>query len=180
MALFRIKVGKQIGSAALVADGYHARIDGLTSLAVLVGAVGVLLGFPLADPIIGLFITLAIAKIVWDSAKTIFARVLDGVDPTVVDEIRHALGHVSGVRVVSDIRVRWLGHRLHAEVNIAVDPALSVDEGHKTALESQHELLHHLSYLSKATVHVDPMSASGEKHHHIAEHTHDDLQAHSH
>ncbi|GIK36721.1 MAG: cation transporter [Chloroflexota bacterium] len=180
VALFRIRVGRDIGSAALVADGYHARTDGLTSLAVLLGAIGVWLGYPLADPIIGLLITVAILQIVWQSSQAIFTRLLDGVDPEIGDEIRHAAGHVAGVEAVSEVRVRWLGHRLHAEINIAVRPDLSVEAGHKIALEVQHELLHHLRYLSGASIHVDPANASGEAYHRIAEHTHDNLPAHSH
>jgi cation diffusion facilitator family transporter len=74
VAVFRIRVGREIGSAALMADGYHARVDGLTSLAVLVGAVGVWLGFPLADPLVGLGITLAILGIVWRPAKDVLTR----------------------------------------------------------------------------------------------------------
>ena len=69
VALFRIKVGQDIGSAALIADGYHARVDGWTSLAVLVGALGVWLGYPLADPVVGLLITVAILWLVWQSAR---------------------------------------------------------------------------------------------------------------
>ena len=124
VARFRIRIGKEIGSAALIADGYHARTDGFTSLAVLLGAVGVWLGFPLADPIVGLLITIAILRIVWDSAKSVFTRLLDGVDPEVVDEIRHAVDHTPGVQNITEVRVRWLGHRLHAELNIAVNPGL--------------------------------------------------------
>jgi cation diffusion facilitator family transporter len=180
VALFRIKVGKEIGSAALIADGYHARVDGLTSLAVLGGAIGVWLGFPLADPIVGMLITIAILFIVWDSVKSIFARLLDSIDPKVVDEIRHALSHVKGVQDVSEIRVRWLGHRLHAEVNVAIDANLSVEEGHRIANEARHQLLHHLKYLSNAIIHIDPAHASGEGHHHIANHAHDNLPGHSH
>src|SRR5918999_1247291 len=127
VAVFRIRVGREIGSAALVADGYHARTDGWTSLAVLLGAVGVWLGYPLADPIIGLIIAAAILVIVWQSGKTVFSRLLDGVDPEVVDEIRDAVvHHVEGVEAVTEVRARWLGHRLRAEVNVAVDPSRSV------------------------------------------------------
>lgn len=180
VALFRIKVGKEIGSAALVADGYHARMDGLTSLAVLAGAVGVALGFPLADPLVGLFITLAILRIVWDSAKSVFTRLLDGVDPEVIAEIEHAARHTSGVRDVTEVHVRWLGHRMQAELSVAVDAHLSVEQGHEIAKEVCHQLLHHLNYLSNATVHVDPADASGVDHHHIDEHEHDGLEAHSH
>jgi cation diffusion facilitator family transporter len=180
VAIFRIKVGKEIGSAALIADGYHARVDGLTSLAVLFGAVGVWLGYPLADPIVGLLITVAILRIVWESGKAIFIRLLDGVDPEAIDEIKHAVGHTQGVQDVTEVRVRWLGHRLHAEVNIAVSPELSVEKGHEIANEARHQLLHHLRYLSNVTIHIDPVNASGEEHHHIVEHAHGDLPSHSH
>ncbi|MBI3645916.1 MAG: cation transporter [Acidobacteriales bacterium] len=180
VALFRIKVGKEIGSAALVADGYHARVDGWTSLAVLFGALGVYFGYPLADPIVGLLITVAILGIVWQSGKDVFTRALDGVEPDVIDEIRHAVSHVPGVVGVNEVRARWLGHRLHAQVNIAVTPHLSVAEGHAIAAQVNHELLHHLRYLSLAVVHVDPSDKAGESYHQIAEHGHDGLAPHSH
>jgi cation diffusion facilitator family transporter len=180
VARFRIRIGKEIGSAALIADGYHARTDGFTSLAVLLGARGVWLGFPLADPIIGLLITIAILRIVWDSAKAVFTRVLDGVDPEIVDEIRHTVDHTPDVQDITEVRVRWLGHRLHAELNIAVNPECSVERGHEIAKEVRHQLLHHLGYLSNAVIHVDPLTASGEEHHSIANHIHSDLPPHSH
>jgi cation diffusion facilitator family transporter len=180
VAQFRIRVGKEIGSAALVADGYHARIDGFASLAVIFGAVGVWLGYPLADPLVGLLIATVIFRIVWESGKSVFTRLLDGVDPEVADEVEDVVDQTPGVQEVSEVRVRWLGHRLHAEVNIAVNSRLSVKEGHKIALAVRHQLLHHLRYLSHVTVHVDPADASGEKHHRVTEHNHDDLPAHSH
>jgi len=180
VAIFRIRVGRQIGSAALIADGYHARTDGWTSLAVLIGAIGVWLGYPLADPIVGLLIAAAILVIVWQSGKMVFTRLLDGVDPEVIDEIRHAAAHVPGVEDVSEVRARWLGHRLRAEVNIAVAPELSVAEGHAIAREVNHRLMHELKYLDSAVVHVDPVQESGEQHHRIATHSHDDLPQHSH
>lgn len=179
VAQFRIKVGKEIGSAALVADGYHARVDGLTSLAVLFGAVGVWLGYPLADPLVGLGITVAILRIIWQSGKSVLTRLLDGVDPDVVDEIRETVSAVPGVEELTEVRVRWLGHRLHAELNIAVSPDLSVERGHELADEVQHELLHRLRYLSNATIHVDPATASGERYHYTGEHPHPDSGGHS-
>jgi len=180
VAVFRIRVGREIGSAALVADGYHARTDGWTSLAVLAGAIGVWLGYPLADPIVGLLIAAAILVIVWQSGKAVFTRLLDGVDPEVIEEIRHASNDVSGVEDVSEVRARWLGHRLRAEVKVAVDPELSVAEGHAVAREVNHRLLHELGYLETAVVHVDPAQESGEDHHRIGSHSHDGLPTHSH
>lgn len=180
VALLRIKVGREIGSVTLVADGYHARADGLTSLAVLFGALGVWLGYPLADPLVGLFITAVIFRIVWESGRAVFIRLLDGIDPEVIDEVRHVATETTGVCGVTEVRVRWLGHRLHAEVNVAVKPELSVEAGHEIAREVRHQLLHHLRYLSNATIHIDPENAPGEAHHRMNNHTHGDLPAHSH
>ena len=168
VAVFRIRVGKEIGSAALVADGYHARTDGWTSLAVLAGALGVWLGYPKADPIIGVLITIAILIVVWRSAKEIFARALDGIEPDVLSEIQHATSHVPGVRDVTEVRARWLGHQLLAEVNIAVDGGLTVEQGHTIGADVHRQLIAHLPFLARAIVHVDPTGASGESHHFIA------------
>src|SRR5215217_7863863 len=180
VAMFRIRVGREINSAALIADGYHARVDGWTSLAVLFGAVGVWLGYPLADPVIGLLITAAIFGIVIQNGKSIFTRMLDGADPHVIDELRHAAEHVPQVKEVTEVRARWLGHRLHAELNIAVDPQLTISQAHAIAAEVRHQLLHHLDYLSLVVIHVDPADQSGEEYHRIIEHAHDGLPAHSH
>jgi cation diffusion facilitator family transporter len=179
VAVFRIRTGREIGSAALVADGYHARVDGFTSLAVLFGALGVWLGYPLADPIVGLLITLMIFRIVWDSAKSVFARLLDGVEPEVVDEIRAAAIQTPEVKDVTDVRVRWLGHRLIAELNVAVSPQLSVADGHQIAVSVERQLLTALRYLSWATIHVDPLDQSGAEHHHSASHMRGDDPTHS-
>jgi len=180
VAIFRIKVGKEIGSAALVADGYHARVDGWTSLAVLGGALGVWLGYPLADPIVGLLITAAILAIVWQSGKAIFLRALDGVEPDVLDTLRHTAAHVAGVDGVEEVRARWIGHRIHAEVNIVVDANLTISAAHDIAIEVRHQALHHLPHLGNVVVHVDPDHHAGEAHHRIAPHAHDDLPMHSH
>jgi cation diffusion facilitator family transporter len=180
VARLRLRVGKEISSAALVADGYHARMDALTSLGVLLGAIGVWLGYSQADPFVGLVITLVIFKIVWESGKSLFSRLLDGVDPEVIDEVTHSAQHVPDVREVTEVRVRWVGHRLLADVNIAVKSDLSVEQGHEIAHEVRHQLLHHLPYLGNATIHIDPLTASGEHHHRISEHNHDELPTHSH
>lgn len=175
VAIFRIKVGKEIGSAALIADGYHARVDGWASLAVLAGAVGIWLGFPLADPIIGLLITLSILWVVWDSARMVFTRMLDGIEPDILHEIHHAAEHVKGVREIGEVRARWIGHKLYADINISVRSDASVSEGHEIAKEVNHQLVHHLPQLGQATIHVDPDGKLGEEHH---RHTHDDCHKH--
>jgi cation diffusion facilitator family transporter len=180
VAIFRIRVGRQIGSAALVADGYHARVDGWTSLAVLIGAIGVWAGYPLADPIVGLLISAAIFVIVWQSARAVVVRMLDGVDPETLETIGRAARHVPRVEEVTDLRARFIGHRLHAEVSITVPGGLSVGDGHDIAKEVRHQLLHHLPHLGRVVVHVDPYGQGGEQHHRVSEHRHDGLPAHSH
>ena len=169
-----------MGSAALIADGYHARTDGIASLAVLLSVIGVWLGYPLADPIIGILMTLLILRIVWESAAAVFTRLLDGVDPEVVDKIRTEAKRTEGVEDVSEVRVRWLGHRMHAEVNLAVAEGLSVEQGHEIATSARHALLHNLKFLSGATIHIDPANASGEQYHRIEEHEHEGSPVHSH
>ncbi|MDQ0390319.1 cation diffusion facilitator family transporter [Labrys monachus] len=151
VAVFRIRVGREIESTALIADGYHARTDGLTSLAVVLGAAGVWAGFPLADPIIGLLITIAIFGIVWQSARAVITRALDGVEPSLADEIHHAGEHVPGVKIV-DARARWLGHRLHADVAIAVNDSLPVSEATRLADRLRGELMGHMPALRTATI----------------------------
>ncbi len=164
-AIFRIRVGKQIHSQALIADGYHARTDGWSSLTVLIGVIGVFLGFRLADPLIGILISIVILKTTWETAREVFTRILDGIDPEVIDEIRSIASKTNGVEEVTETRVRWIGHKIHAELNIAVDPAISIDRGHEIANSVSHDLLDELPYLSNASIHVDPLHSSGEKHH---------------
>lgn len=156
VALFRIRIGKEIGSAALVADGYHARIDGFTSLAVLAGAIGVILGFPLADPVIGILITLTILKIVWDSIKKVFIRLLDGVESEYLDEIQHALSHVAGIQEITKIKARWSGHQLLTEVYIRIDSSISLPEAHSIVEEVEHEIMDHIKYVSNVIVDIEP------------------------
>ena len=156
VAVFRIRVGRQINSAALIADGYHARTDGLTSLAVVAGAAGVWFGFPLADPIIGLLITLAIFGIVWQSAKAVFTRMLDGIDPSVIDEIRHVAEHVPEISEVLDVRARWLGHQLMAELDITVAGDATVSRADAVTSAFEQELMHHLPALKAVRIRIRP------------------------
>ncbi|TCA89225.1 cation diffusion facilitator family transporter [Rhizobium leguminosarum] len=172
VAVFRIRVGRQMNSAALIADGYHARTDGLTSLAVVLGAVGVWLGFPLADPIIGLLITIAIFGIVWQSARAVITRSLDGVEPGVTDEIRHAADHVAGIDGLTDVKARWIGHKLHADVTISVSGDKRVADASAIVATLRNELQAHLPALGTATIQIAEAAAEaltshrGHGHHH--------------
>ncbi|MFI8873112.1 cation diffusion facilitator family transporter [Streptomyces sp. NPDC055243] len=161
VARYRIRVGREIGSAALVADGLHARTDGFTSLAVLLSAGGAALGWRLADPIVGLLITAAILLVLRDAAREVFRRVMDAVDPALVDAAEAALLTVPGVLGVGELRLRWIGHRLRAEVAVVVDGELSVREAHEVAVDAEHALLHAVPKLTAALVHADPAVVPG-------------------
>lgn len=167
VARYRIRVGREIGSAALVADGLHARTDGFTSLAVLLSAGGAALGWRLADPIVGLLITAAILLVLRDAAREVFRRVMDAVDPALVDAAEEALLTVPGVRGVGELRLRWIGHRLRAEVAVVVDGELSVREAHEVAVGAEHALLHAVPRLTAALVHADPAVVPGAPDPHV-------------
>lgn len=156
VALYRIRVGRRIGSAALVADGLHARTDGFTSLAVLLSAGGVALGFPLADPIIGLLITVAILAVLRTAVRDVFRRLLDGVDPRLIEIAEETLAARPGVRSVRSVRMRWIGHRLHADVELDVDPEVNLAEAHSIAHDAEHELTHAVPKLATALIHAYP------------------------
>ncbi|MCU1494953.1 MAG: putative cation efflux system protein [Acidimicrobiaceae bacterium] len=156
VARYRIGVGRRIGSAALVADGLHARTDGFTSLAVLLGAGGVALGWRAADPVIGLVITVAILGVLRSAVRQVGARLMDAVDPALVDQARAAVSGVAGVQEVRELRIRWIGHTLRAEVDATVDPRLTVTEAHDIAHHAETHLLDQVSRLTGATIHLSP------------------------
>ena len=157
VAQYRIRVGRKIGSAALEADGYHARTDGFTSLAVVLGAIGVSLGWNLADPIIGLAITVAILVVVKNAARDIYRRLMDAVDPALVDQVTEVLARTKGVEHVSSVRIRWIGHELNAEANIMSAGTLSLTDAHDIAEHAEHELLHKVKRLTRVTIHSSPL-----------------------
>ncbi|GAA3853368.1 cation diffusion facilitator family transporter [Saccharothrix violaceirubra] len=160
VARYRIRVGRGIGSAALVADGLHARTDGFASLAVVLGAVGVAAGFPLADPIVGLGMTAAILLVLRDSAREVFGRLLDAVDPATVDLAERHARDVPGVVRAERLRMRWIGHSLRAELAVLVDPVLDVAAAHRIAHDVEARLKAEVPHLGAVTVHTEPAERS--------------------
>jgi cation diffusion facilitator family transporter len=173
VAHYRIRVGRRIGSAALEADGVHARTDGVTSLLVLVGAIGVALGADWADPVVGLIITAAIVVVGYQAVRSVGQRLLDAVDPVIVERISGVVGAVDGVLSVTEVRARWAGHRLLAQVRLSVQGNLSVTSDHDIAETAQHELLHHIPNLSEAIIHLDPSAPGIDPHATTRHHQHD-------
>lgn len=159
VARYRIRVGRQIGSAALVADGLHARTDGFTSLAVVLGAGGVALGLPWADPVVGLLIAVAILGVLRSAARQVGARLMESVDPHLVALVRAAIAATPGVDGVRSVRLRWIGHTLHAEADVVVADELPLVVGHEIAHRAESRLTDEVARLSTAHIHVSPAGA---------------------
>jgi cation diffusion facilitator family transporter len=170
VAQYRIRVGRRIGSAALEADGIHARTDGVTSLLVLVGAIAVTLGWRWADPVVGLLITAALLIVGYQALRRVGQRLLDAVDPMIVERITASVAAIDGVVEVTEVRARWAGHRLLAQVRLSVDGRSSVTEAHEIAEVAHHSLLHQVSNLSDAVIHVDPAIIGVDPHASTAHH----------
>jgi len=168
VATYRILVGRRLGSAALVADGLHARTDGLTSLAVVAAALGTMAGWRFADPIVGLAISVTILNILRHAARDIYRRLMDGADPALVDRLEHELTHMNGVRAVDRVRVRWIGHELHADADVALDPALDLATAHDLLEDARHRLLHAIPRLRDILLHANP--AGRNAHARVAHH----------
>jgi cation diffusion facilitator family transporter len=170
VALYRIRVGREIGSAALIADGYHARTDGLTSLAVVAGAVGVALGYPAADPLVGLLITVAILFVLRQATGQMLGRLMDAVEPELVDQVEEIARSTPEVQDVSRVRVRWVGHAIEASFAITVDCDATVGQGHAIAEAVRHRLLHEVAKLDTAVIHVNPCGHDGADPHEALRH----------
>jgi cation diffusion facilitator family transporter len=170
VAQYRIRVGKAIGSAALVADGLHARTDGLSSLGVLAGVLGMAAGFDRADAIAGLVIAGLILSVLRQAAGDVLARLMDAVDPALAERARAVLTAVDGVEDVGELRVRWIGHRLHAEAEITLDGDLTLSAAHRIAEDARHRLLHDVPRLASAIIHADPCGHDGVDPHAAVEH----------
>ncbi|MFC7876166.1 cation diffusion facilitator family transporter [Isoptericola sp. NPDC057391] len=160
VAVYRIRVGRRIGSAALVADGVHARTDGFTSLAVVLGVAGVWAGFPLADPIVGLLITATILVLLWGTARDVGRRLLDGVDPDLTRRTRHALEHVEGIEQASAVRLRWSGHSLVVQARLHLAPGTTVATADQQAAAAEHALRHALPAVGTVDLTVTAHSAT--------------------
>jgi cation diffusion facilitator family transporter len=124
VAQLQIRVGRRINSAAMIADGQHARVDGLTSLAVLIPALGSVFGLLWLDPIVGLLIGIAIVFITRDAFVQIWQRLMDAVDPVYVDRIEQLAQEVDGVQQVVAVRARWIGHLLEINLDLTVNEGL--------------------------------------------------------
>lgn len=172
VARYRLRVGRRIGSAALVADGLHARTDGYTSLAVLIGAGGTMAGFPLADPLVGLAITAVLCLVLRDAAREVYRRLMDSVDPELVSRCEDVLQGIEGVEQVGQVRVRWIGHELHADIDLVLPDQFTLRQAHDVCVAAEQALVVAIPRLTSAVIHPDPHLTPGRSHHRESTHTH--------
>jgi cation diffusion facilitator family transporter len=165
VALYKIGTGKRIGSQPLIADGMHAATDSLASLAALAGLIGVAAGYPKADPIAAFVVVAAIGAIAFDASRHVIARMLDAVDPELIERIEHAVEHVDGVREHGTIQARWAGRSLYVTLTVAADGSLSLDEAHRISEEVHHAILHEVPGVAQVDVHIDPWESHGAEAH---------------
>ncbi len=190
LAQYKIREGKRLNSQPLIADGQHSRTDGITSLAAAAGLFLDYLGVRHADPVAGLLISVAILYILVDVGREVFRRLMDAVDPEVVEQVRERALSVPGVAEVADVRARWGGRRLYVAFNIGADSALTLAQAHAIAERARQEVLAHVSGASIVDIHVDPVGlppgedphawAHAAREHGDHEHDHDDHDDHEH
>jgi cation diffusion facilitator family transporter len=155
---YKVRVGRGLGSPALEADGVHSRIDALVSAAALVGIGLAGLGLRLADPIAGVAITLAIVYVLAGTVRSLFNRMMDAVDPDLVNEITEAARGVEGVLSVHDVSARWVGRELWAVMHVDCDPDATLQAAHEVVQRVEHEVGHRVE-LGRLDVHMDPGTA---------------------
>ena len=154
VAIMQIRVGRRIGSDAMIADGQHARVDGLTSLAVLIAVVGTLIGLPILDPIVGIVIAFAIVGITWNAIKAIWYRMMDAVDPHLVEHVEAHVKELDGVVAIETLRLRWVGHRMYGVMTVQVSAETALAETQNIVRAIQHEASHIVPQLEELTVQV--------------------------
>ena len=159
VAEYRIRTGRRIGSAALIAEGQHARADGFTSLAVIAGVVGVWLGFPGADAVAGLLIAVAISGILLNSLVIIVRRLMDGVEPDLIDRMTRAAAAVEGVTEVEQVRARWVGHRMEGDATVHADATLSFAEADALATRVEGAIRDRVRNLDRVQVQLRPSAS---------------------
>jgi cation diffusion facilitator family transporter len=164
---YKVRVGRGLGSTALEADGIHSRTDALVSAGAFAGIGLAGLGLRLADPIVGLLITGAILYILVGTLRKLVLRMMDAIDPKLIDELTTAAEHTEGVLGVHDVRARWVGRELVAVMHIDCDANLSLKDAHAIAQHVEHEVAHVVPE-ARVDIHMDP----GVESHQHAGHDH--------
>jgi len=154
---YTIRVGRQLGSNLLQANAWHSRTDALSSLIVIAGVLGVMLGFPWADAIGAVGVAVIILYAAFKIGREAFDELIDtGLDPNTLTLMRETILSVPGVIDVHELRTRRMGSQLLADMHIHVNPLISVSEGHHIGDRVMLVLGEKFKALSDIVVHIDP------------------------
>ena len=154
---YTIRAAKQFNSGLLKANAWHHRSDAISSIVVLVGVAGSLMGFPYLDAFAALGVALMIGHIGWTQAWSSIRELVDtGMEPKTAAALKRIIGNVEGVRGVHMLRSRRMGGVYLIDVHIVVDERLSVSEGHKISEYVRLKLIDSHEDISNALVHIDP------------------------
>ena len=175
---YKVRVGRGIGSESLEADGIHSRIDALVSAGAFAGIGLAGLGFAIADPILGMLITVAIIFALAGTVKQLYYRMMDAVDPTIVDELTSSAKSVPGVLAVHDVRVRWVGRELVANMHVDMDPKSTLETAHAIAMRVEDAICQEVP-AARLEIHMDPGTTPHE-HTHVGTPLDDEEDDHDH
>jgi divalent metal cation (Fe/Co/Zn/Cd) transporter len=154
---YTIRIGRRLRSNMVIANAWHSRTDAISSVIVIAGVGGAMAGFSYLDGVAAIAVALLIAKIGWDLLWKSLQELIDtALEPEMVEEIRHAILAVDGVRACHMLRTRYSGSDSLVDVHILVDPALSVSEGHQIGERVRKELIEQVEHVADVTVHIDP------------------------
>jgi len=169
-AMIQIRTGKKMKSDALIANGTHSQTDGLTSLAILVAVMGAWFGYPIIDAIIGIVMGIIILFIAKDSAKSMWYKLMDAVDPTIVKKAERIVNEHPDVKDVQRLQMRWIGHHLQVEAVLSLNADLNTAQCNSVSEHISHHLYHDIPNLSETTIAVIPWSTDGKTFHCEASH----------
>lgn len=153
-----IKIGKEIRSPAIVADGKHQKTDIFSSIAVLLSVVVSNIGYPILDPIIGLIIGVLILKTAYEVGKENIDNIMGKVpSQEFINKIKRVANKTPKAQDAHNIKVDYLGSYAVVSLHVKVDGNMTVDESHKIAHIVETNLINKIPEVKYAVVHVCPI-----------------------
>lgn len=160
---YTMRIARDFNSNLLKANAWHHRSDAISSIVVLIGVAGSLMGVPYLDAFAALGVAYMIGKIGWDQAWSSIRELIDtGMEPKTAAAVARIIENIEGVQSMHMLRSRRMGDSYLVDVHIEVDERLSVSEGHKIAEYVRFKLIESEKNITNALVHIDPEDDSLE------------------
>ncbi|MXS80540.1 cation transporter [Nitrosomonas sp. GH22] len=154
---YTIRAARKFNSSLLTANAWHHRSDAISSIVVLIGVTGSLLGLPYLDAFAALGVALMIGKIGWDQTWASIRELIDtGMEPKAAAALKRIIETIDCVRGVHMLRSRRMGGAYLIDVHIVVSERLSVSEGHRIAEYVRLKLIGSHENITNVLVHIDP------------------------